>query len=144
MLQTKVLSRHRLPQPYRATIVVLWLLPALFLFIAVAVGNGLQWGLLHPVLWLALVAMASPALYMWREGIDVTEAGLVVCIRGYRKLPYAMLDTYYLHNYRGGRVLKLWDVNNQRVLSVYAAHLTGLPLLLRALKQQLRWRNWHD
>ncbi len=143
MQNTHILSRHRLPQPYRTLIVVLWVLPGLLLFGALLVGNGFTPRLLHPVLIVPLLAMKLPALYIWHEGIDVTERGLVVRIRGWRRLPYTQLDTYYLHDYRGGRVLKVWDVHNRRVLSVYAAHLTNLPVLLRTLKTHLRWRGWH-
>ncbi len=137
-----VLSRHRLPQPYRTAIVVLWLVPIAILFTALAVGNGFKLALLHPVLLVALIGMGMPALYIWREGIDVTEHGLVVRIRGWRYLPYERLGAYYLHDYKGGRVLKLWDAHNRRVLSLYAAHLTALPVLLTALKCHLRWRGW--
>jgi hypothetical protein len=143
MNHSSILSRHRLPQPYRTTIVVLWMLPSFILFGALLVGNGFTLALLHPVLLLPLVAMGAPALYVWHEGIDVMENGLQIRIRGWRRLPYDQLDTYYVHDYHGVRLLKLWDVKNQRVLTVYTAHLTEVPTLLNTLKQRLRWRGWH-
>ena len=137
-----IISRHRLPQPYRTAIVVLWLVPIVILFAALVVGNGFKLMLLHPLLLAALALMAMPALYIWHEGVDVTERGLVVRVRGWRWLPYEQLGTYYLHDYKGGRVLKLWDAHNRRVLSLYAAHLTDLPTLLHALRCHLHWRGW--
>lgn len=139
----QVLSRHRLPQPYRTVVVVLWVLPSVLLFTALLVGNGFRLSLLHPLLLLSLVTMSAPALYIWQEGIDVTESGLFIRVRGWRYRRFDVLDTWYLHEYRGGRVLKIWDVHNRRVLSCYAAHLTDLPVLLRTLKSRLRWRGWH-
>ncbi|MEL6271312.1 MAG: hypothetical protein AAFR22_16000 [Chloroflexota bacterium] len=144
MHNTSILSRHRLPQPYRTAIVVLWVLPSVILFGALLVGNGFTLAVLHPMVLLALVAMAAPALDIWHEGIDVTETGLRIRIGGWRTVPFEHLDTYYLHDYRGGRLLKLWDRHNRRVLTVYAAHLTDLPVLLRTLKARLRWRGWPE
>lgn len=139
---TQILSRHRLPQPYRGVMVGLWLLPVAILYGALVVAHGAAAAMAHPGLLFPLALMALPALYLWHEGIDVTEHGLWVRMRGWCYYPYSHLDTYTIDTRRERHVLKIWDVHNRRVLSCHATHLTELPLLLRALKGRLRWRGW--
>jgi len=137
-----VLSRHRLPQPYRLLLVCFWLLPIGLLYLSLLAAHGPTFSLLHPVLLLALVGMGMPALYVWHEGVDVTEQGLIIRCGGWRHRTYAQLDAWYVDTRPPHRIFVLWDVNNRRIVSRHTAHLTNFDTLARTLKSRIRWRGW--
>lgn len=140
---TQILSRHRLPHPYRGALVALWVLPAGLLYLTLIAAHGLRAALVHPVLLLTLTGMALPALYVWQEGVDVTEQGLVIRSGGWRRRQYHELDSWYVDTRRNHRIFTVWDDNQQRVISCHTAHLTDFATLARALKARVRWRGWH-
>jgi len=81
----RVISRHRLPEPYRSLLCGLWLTPQTLLLLTIITrAEGSLWGLLHPLTVLALLLTALPALYVWNEGVDVTERALRIRIGGFR------------------------------------------------------------
>lgn len=137
-----VISRHRLTAPYRWALAALWALPAGILLVSALLGRGFSLHLADPRLLLPLALMALPALYIWREGVDVRGDGLVIRIHGWRYRSFAELDTWYLDARPQRRLLTVWDRRGYKVLECHAAHLTDLPLLLAALKQKLRYRHW--
>jgi hypothetical protein len=137
-----ILSRHRLPHPYRVLLAALWCAPMFLLLLAVLIGRGLSPSLLDPRFWLPLCVPLLPALYVWREGVDVLPGGIRSNLHGSRYYPYETLDNWYLDNRPERRILTVWACDGRKVLQVHAAHLTDLPRLLAALKEHLRYRNW--
>lgn len=137
-----VLSRHRLPRTYRVSLTVLWLLPIGLLLFTILFSRGLSWTLLDPRFVLPLALMALPGLYFWREGVDVLPSGLVAWVFWPRYYPYTHLQTWYLDSRPNRRVLTVWDVDSRKVLELRPGHLTDLPQLLSALKDNIRYRHW--
>lgn len=142
MPQQPILSRHRLMPRYRYALAVLWVLPTSILLLSLLVARGFTLHLADPRLLLPLIVMLIPALYIWREGIDVLADGLHIRMHGWRYRPFTELDNWYLDNRPNRRVLTVWDQQGRKVLECHAAHLTNLPLLLAVLKDKLRYRNW--
>jgi hypothetical protein len=142
MEREPVLSRHRLPRIYRVSITVLWITPVVLLFMAMLFGQGLTLWLLDPRLLLPLALMLIPAVYIWREGVDVLPTGIVSRVHVPRYLPYSKMDNWYYDSRSDRRTLTVWDAHNRKVIECRAGHLTDLPRLLAALKANLRNRNW--
>jgi hypothetical protein len=142
MPQQPVLSRHRLPTTYRYLLAALWVMPALILLGSLIIARGISLHLVDPRLLLPLIVMALPALYIWREGVDVLPEGLRIRLHGWRYRSFEELDNWYLDNRPQRRLLTIWDQQGRKVLEVHAAHLTNLPALLATLKDKLRYRNW--
>lgn len=134
-----VLSRHRLPPPYRLGLAALWLAPVGLLLLALVISRGVSPELLDLRLAAPLGLMALPALYVWQEGVDVLPGGIVARIYWPRYYPYRCLERWYLDDVPGERALTVWDGERRKVLECRAAHLTHLPLLLAALKMHVRY-----
>jgi hypothetical protein len=134
-----VLSRHRLPRPYRLLLTIFWALPAVMLFGATVISQGFTPALVDPRLWLLLALLLLPALYVWREGVDVLADGIIARVHVPRYYPYEVLDNWYFDQHPQRRVLTVWS-KGRKVLECRAGHLTHLPVLLRALKSHLSWR----
>jgi hypothetical protein len=127
-----VISRHRLPQPYRAALAALWLLPSLMLLATLALLHG---GRALAVL-LPLVVLALPALYIWREGVDVLPTGIVRRIHlPTRRYSYAGLAGCAYDDANG--VLRVWDSGGEIALECRAGHLTEFERLRALLAEQL-------
>lgn len=141
MRRTIVLSRHRLPPNYRAALTLLWLLPIFILLLALLGAYGPSPALLDPRLLLPLLLMSLPALYVWREGVDLLDDGIVVRVYWPRHYSYDELDNWYYDSRPQMRVLTVWDCGGRKALECRAV-LTDWPLLLRALHAHLRYRNW--
>jgi hypothetical protein len=137
-----VLSRHRLPPVYRIGLATLWLLPVGIFSLSILLTHGFTFSLFDARFLLCLVFMSLPATYIWREGVDVLPGGLRVRIHWPRTYAYDELDNWYFDARPGRRVLTVWDAHNRRALECRG--LTDLPLLLRALKDHLRYRNWPE
>jgi len=143
MRSQTILSRHRLPHPYRWALAALWIAPACIFFVALLLNHGLSPALFDPRFLLPAVVMSLPALYIWREGVDVLPDGIIARVHlPHRYHPYAALGAWYLDTRPNRRVLTVWDVHNRKVLECRPGHLTDLPLLLRALKDNVCCRNW--
>jgi len=137
-----VISRHRLKPAYRFGLTALWCVPPTLFLLVILWGKGMDAGLLDPRFLLPLLLMLLPAAYIWQEGVDVLADGIVVRVFWPRYYAYARLDTWYYDAREGRRVLTVWTENRHKALEVRAAHLTGVPLLLRALKDRVRNRQW--
>jgi hypothetical protein len=146
---TATISRHRLPAPYRAVLTALWLTPIALLAGTLVFARGFSPALLDFRLAITFGLMALPALYVWREGIDVLHDGLRVRVAVTRRYPYDGLGGWQLADRparvveAGGhierdRVLTIWDQHGQTALQVHAAHLTELPSLIAALGENVR------
>ena len=137
-----VLSRHRLPHLYRFSLTGLWLLPIGLLLVAIVLGTGLSPVLFDPRLLFFFGLMAVPALYVWREGVDVLADGITVRVHWPHFRAYNSLDNWYYDTRTNRRVLTVWGCDGRKVLECRGGHLTHLPALLLALKTQIRYRNW--
>ncbi len=142
MTESPIISRHRLPGIYRVGLTVLWLAPIFILLLTLMLrwresGIWLDVRLLIP-----LAFMGLPALYVWQEGIDILPHGIVRRVHVPRYYAFDHLDNWYFDHRPEQRVLTIWDANQRKVLECRAAHLTDFPLLLRHLKEHVRYRNW--
>ncbi len=137
-----VLSRHRLPRPWRHLLVIGWLAPGSLLLAALAIGTGNVSALLDLRLIVPLLISLLPALYLWQEGVDVLPDGLRCRVHLPRFYAYNMLDTYDYDQRSGRRLLTIWDSHGRRALECHAAHLSDFPLLMGALREHLRDRPW--
>lgn len=137
MIASAVVSRHRLPEPYRSVLVGLWLLPPCLMFAVLLIFGSAQFALLHPLTLLFLCLMSLPALYVWREGIDVTAVGVRVRMGGWHYRPFARLRGAFITYERGTAVFTLLDENAVRVVMCPAAHLTECRRLVALLRTQL-------
>ena len=137
-----VLSRHRLPRNYRIALALLWVTPLALLIGAILVGRGFTAALFHPRFLLPALLMLIPALYIWQEGVDVLPSGIIARVFWPRYYAYDCLETWYYDARADKRVMTVWDAGNRKVLECRAGHLTDLPALLRALKDNVRYRNW--
>jgi hypothetical protein len=117
-------------------------MPIVMLAATIVFSRGFTVALLDPRFWLPLGVMVIPALYIWREGVDVLSSGIVRRVHWPRYYPYQQLDNWYYDSRPDRRVLTVWDLNNRKVLECRAGHLTDLPKLLDALKSNIRNRNW--
>jgi hypothetical protein len=132
-----ILSRHRLPQPYRGGLVLGWLLLPGLVLAAIVFGRGMTPALFDPRFLLLLGVMAFPAVYIWQEGIDVHRDGIVARAGMPRRHAYSVLRGWYIHTYPSARILTIWDRDGRHVLQWHTAHLTDLPLLLDALRKHI-------
>ena len=136
-----VLSRHRLPRLYRWGLAALWFAPVVLIVASVLAGQGLSPGLVDPHFWLPLAVMAIPAVYLWREGVDVLPGGLVTRVHWPRYYPYAYLKTWMVDDHPARRVLTIWDVDDRKVFEQRTRHLTDLSRLLGALDDNIHCRS---
>ena len=137
MARERVLSRHRLPRPYRVGIVLFWLAPIAMLVATLIAGRGLTPELLHPRFLLPLLLMALPAVYIWQEGVDVLPGGIVARVHLPRYHAYADLTMWRYDAQPDRHVLTVWGCEHVKVLECRGGHLTNLPLLLDTLSQNL-------
>lgn len=142
MTRATVISRHRLPHPYRAALTALWLTPPLLLTLTLLLARGIDPALLDPRLWLPLAALALPALYIWQEGVDVRADGIVARVFWPRFHPYTRIDNWYFDAHPRRRVITVWNADNRKLLECRAAHLTDVHLLLDTLHRHIRNRQF--
>lgn len=133
----KRLSRHRLPPPYRALLALFWATPVVLLFITLIATHGLSIFLLDLRLLLPLGFMLLPAWYVWRQGVDVVENGIIVNNIVSKHYVYTQLGGWQLVPTPQGYILTIWCDNQAIVLQVHAAHLSALSILLDALTKHL-------
>lgn len=133
--RSSVLSRHRLPAPYRLGLTGLWLTPAALFGLVFVLRGGLDMRLLP-----ALLLMLLPAWYVWQEGLDIHTDGIVRRVHVPCYFRYADLETWYCDTQR--RTLTIWDAQQRKQVECRLSHLTDLPLLLRSLQTHLRYRHW--
>jgi hypothetical protein len=137
-----ILTRHRLPHPYRILLAALWVTPSGIFLLTLLLQHGFTASLLDPRFWLPALLMCLPALYVWHEGVDVLPDGIIARVHLPRYYPYTSLGTWYLDSRPDKRVLTVWDTGNRKVLECRPGHLTDLPALLAALKANVRYRHW--
>lgn len=129
-----VLSRHRLPQPYRALLTLLWVAPAVLLMVTLLITHGASATDLRlaPIIGL----MFMPALYIWREGVDITPSNLIRRIHLPQRYRYSMLTHWHYEEKTG--VLKVWDQAGHVALECRAGHLTDFAQLIELLGTYVR------
>lgn len=142
MKREPILSRHRLPRVYRVSLAVLWLAPIVIIVLVSVFQWGFTLALLDPRFVLPLVLMTVPALYIWHEGLDVLASGIVRRIHVPRYYSYHSLETWYFDRREERHTLTIWDAENRKIIECRAGHLTDLPDLLDALKENVRYRHW--
>ncbi|MBE2184915.1 MAG: hypothetical protein IAE89_15910, partial [Anaerolineae bacterium] len=122
-----VIKRHRLPRSYRVLLPAFVLLPAPIFLIAILIGRGFSTALFDPRFWLPLCVALIPAIYWWREGVDVLETGIVRRIH----LPcyYAFADLKDWAFLSRDGVLVVWDQRGDKALEC-RQNLTDFPDLL--------------
>lgn len=143
MTRQTILSQHRLPRLYRLGLAGLWLAPIGLFVLTFLLSRGLTAGLLDPRLLLMFGVMALPALYIWREGVDVLPEGIRINVHVPHYYAYSSLDNWYYDARGDKRVLTVWNTDTHKVLECRPV-LTDWPQLLRALKDNLRYRNWPE
>lgn len=127
-----VLSRHRLPEPLRSLLTLLWLLPLGLLVMTIVLRQGVTLALLDPRFLLLVGLMLLPAWYVWQEGVDVLPRGIRRRVHVPRYLPYKTLSRWRCDR---DKALQVWDVRRVKVLECRPGHLSDLPLLVAALRQ---------
>lgn len=139
----QVYSRHRLPDGYRFGLVIVWLLPVVLLLGVTIYGRGISIAIFDPRFWLPLAVMSLPALYVWQEGVDVVEGGLVTRVHLPRFYTYAKLSTWRVHQQAHGRRLSIWQTGGDQASKIYeghTAHLTEFQVLVKALQTHVDMR----
>ena len=129
-----VLSRHRLPQPYRSLLALLWVTPTILLGVVLAASHGAR--AIDARVLALMVVMLIPGLYVWREGIDTTPNGIICRIHRTRRYRYGMLTDWDYREKAG--VLRVWDETGDLALECYAAHLTAFEALIVTLQTRIK------
>lgn len=137
MSSTTLLSRHRLRQPYRHLLIGLWLAPLGVLLAGIVAAKGMTLALFDPRFLLILALMALPAYHIWQQGIDVLRGGIVDRLYLPRRYAYTMLHSWEIEKHPRARVLIIRDETGHRVITWHTAHLSDLPDLLDALRQNI-------
>ena len=132
-----VIRRHRLPAFYRVGLTVLWIVPLLLFLAAIISQRGIDPALFDPRFFIPALLMIAPALYFWREGIDVLPDGLYRRIHLPRYLPFDQMARWRYDAREGRRVLTIWDASEQKLVECRAGHLTDFPALLESLEKRL-------
>ncbi len=135
-MRQRILSRHRLPLPYRALLTALWITPQA-IFIALAFARQSSAALLDPRLWLPLAIMAVPALYIWREGVDVLVDGIRTWAHVPRFHPYTSISAWQVECDARTPILIIRDKKRRAIFQSHAAHLTDFEGLVRGLDEHL-------
>ncbi len=129
-----VIQRHRLPRPYRVLLPLFVLLPAPIFLIAILIGRGFSTALFDPRFWLPLCVALIPAVYWWREGVDVLETGIIRRIHIHRYYAFADLKDWAFLSRDG--VLVVWDQRGDKALEC-RQNLTDFPDLLNTLRSHI-------
>ena len=132
-----VLSRHRLPHPYRVGLTVLWIVPLLIFMIAMMIGRGVDLALLDPRFILPALLMIAPALYFWHEGIDVLRDGIYRRIHVPGFYSFSEMARWHYDRREDRHVLTIWDGQGQKIVECRAGHLTDFPALLKTLEDRI-------
>lgn len=133
----RVLSRHRLPAPYRGALTLLWLLPGLLLWATLLLTRGPQMVLLDPRLVLLLCLMLLPALFIWRQGIDLGQRGLWLRLSLPSYHAYDALGEWRLLHTPQGQILGIYARDTSALCLWHAVHLSDCELLQETLREKL-------
>ena len=93
--------------------------------LALLISQGITFAALDPRLLLPLLLMALPALYVWREGVDVLPGGLMTRSFWPRYYTYTHLDTWYVDWRPHRHLLTIWDAHQRKVFESRTGHLHG-------------------
>ncbi len=129
-----VLSRHRLPRPYRVLLPALALAPLPLFAVAVLLGAGFSAAVLDPRFWGPLLIGLLPAGYWWNEGVDVLPDGFIRRMHIPRRYRYVELTDWHFRSASG--VLTVLDVHGETALECRAV-LTGFPRLLQRIREHV-------
>ena len=137
MSPDEIVSRHRLPAPYRGLLTLLWAAPAALLWSALLLGHGPRLALLDPRLLLLLALALLPASFIWSQGIDARRHSLHLRLAIPRRVPYAQLGTWRLFETPEGRILGLYDPDGAVLVHWHAAHLSHFAELECTLRERV-------
>jgi hypothetical protein len=132
-----VLRRHRLPTFYRVGLTVMWVMPLVIFVAAMIIGRGFDRELLNPRFLLPALIMITPALYFWREGIDVLPNGIYRRIHLPQYYAFTEMRSWRYDARDDKHVLTIWDAEGQIIIECRAGHLTEFPALLDVLKKRI-------
>ncbi len=107
---------------------------------AIVIGRGFTLALFDPRLLLPALIMLTPAVYVWREGIDVLPEGIVRRVHVPRYYHFDELKTWTFERRDGQRLIIIWDDDERKLVEVSAV-LTDLPTLLATLRARVRGRS---
>lgn len=145
-MRDSVVSRHRLPQPYRTLLVCGWLALPTILLVGIMLGAGPSLSYFDPRFLLLIGLMALPAYYVWQEGVDVFEGGLLARFYVPRRYRYDRLSHWQVKFvWRvNAEILTVWDENNHIVLSRHLAHLSDVRRLIDTLSDHVTQQHAAD
>ena len=130
------ITRHRLIPPYRAALALMWCIPPVLLTGVLIVRANTVSSLIDPRYWLMLALMLLPALYIWREGIDVLRGGLRVNQHIPHTAPYSTLSGWRCDSTH--RILTIWDDRGRIVFEMPAAHLSDVERVEQVLRENVK------
>jgi hypothetical protein len=116
---------------------ILWVVPLLLFIGVIALERGIDPALLDPRFLLPALLMIAPAVYFWREGIDVLPEGIYRRIHVPQYVPFTEMAGWDYDRREGRRVLTVWDEQHRKILECRAAHLTDFPALLDTFEEKL-------
>lgn len=131
-----IVSRHRLPSPYRGLITALWLAIPLLLVSAAAISRGFPLSLFDPRLLLLVAPMLIPAWHAWQEGVDVRDDGIVSRLHLPRFYPFDALERWRFDSQPEKRVLTVWDRAGRKALECRPV-LTDFDGLVERLRERV-------
>ena len=132
-----VLRRHRLPALYRIGLTALWIMPLGIFVVAMILGRGFDRELFNPRFVLPALVMIAPALYFWREGIDVLPNGIYRRMHLPQYFAFTQMKRWHYDARADKHVLTIWDAEGQKIVECRAGHLTQFPALLDVLEKQV-------
>ncbi len=137
-----ILSRHRLPQPYRTLLVGGWLALPLILVVGIILGAGPSLSVFDPRFLILLALMFLPAYYVWQEGVDVYENGLSARVYVPKHYHYTSLSHWQIKmaHHVNARILTIWNDEGHIVLSRHMAHLSDVTRLVDSLRLNVHQR----
>ncbi|MDX2160889.1 MAG: hypothetical protein SF162_06145 [bacterium] len=134
-----MISRHRIPHPLRAALALAWVAPHAVLTVALAAhlrdDPARLAGLLDVRYWVPLALLLIPAVYIWREGIDVRRGGVTTRLHVPRTLAYHELRAWRWDRRTG--IVTVWDRHGRTAFETHIAHLTQHERLIAALEQHV-------
>lgn len=132
-----VLRRHRLPTFYRVGLTMMWIMPLCIFITAMIGGRGVDRDLLNPRFVLPALVMIAPALYFWREGIDVLPNGIYRRIHLPQYYAFTEMRRWHYDARDDRHVLTIWNAEGEKIVECRAGHLTEFPALLDVLEKRL-------
>ena len=132
-----VITRHRLPHPYRIGLTVMWNVPLLIFITAIVAERGFDPSLFDPRFLIPALLMILPSVYFWREGIDVLSNGIYRRTHVPQYYAFSQMARWQYDARADRDVLTIWDGTDQKIVECRAGHLTDFPTLLETIQNRL-------